>query len=88
MQEEQDQSNTPEPELQPEKPAKSLWVQYGEYSHLAIAMPVGTFVGWFIGSWIDGKTGTHWIQWLGMFCGIIAGFMDLLNSAKKMMREK
>jgi len=88
MQEESEKSSAPEPVPQPERPAKSLWVQYGEYSHLAIAMPAGTFVGWFIGSWVDGKAGTHWIQWVGMFLGIVAGFMDLLNSAKKMTREK
>ena len=88
MPDEPTQSGAPEEPPQPEKPGKSLWVQYGEYSHLAIALPVGTCVGWFLGSWLDGKFGTHWMQWVGMFLGVVAGFMDLLNSAKKMTREK
>jgi len=62
-------------------------VQYGEYSYLALVLPVGALAGWFLGGWLDGKFHTHWIQWVGGVIGIVGGFWDLLRAVKKMNRE-
>jgi len=83
------ESNIPETpdSQQPEKLGKSLWVLYGEYSYLALVLPTGVFIGWFCGSWVDTKLDTHWIQWIGLLFGLVAGFWELLRATKKMNRE-
>jgi F0F1-type ATP synthase assembly protein I len=87
MADDQNDQGTPEPVKQNGKPEKSLWVQYGEYSHLALVLPVGVGIGWFFGSWIDGKMNTHWIQWVGLLFGLVSGFWELIRATKKLNRE-
>ena len=87
MADEQENSEQTGSSPESEKPGKSLWVQYGEYSHLALVLPVGVGIGWFFGSWIDGKMNTHWIQWVGLLFGLVSGFWELIRATKKMNRE-
>ena len=57
------------------------------YLHIAFILPAATIVGWFIGSWLDGKFGTKWMNVAGLALGVVAGFYDLIKSVSRMNRD-
>ena len=54
---------------------------------LALAVPVGCFVGLMVGKWLDGKFHTKWIVVLGMLLGSAGGFVQIFTYATKSMRN-
>jgi ATP synthase protein I len=90
--------NAPEPEnpsLKPQAKAedernakRSIMLQAAKYSHLALALPAATFIGWLLGTMMDRWLHTTWIYVLGLILGIIAGFVDLVRAAMMASRDE
>ena len=68
-------------ENKPEKSEKKQWVAAEKYIQLGIMLPLALVVGYFLGSFLDNKLGTTWIKIVGLFVGIIAGFVQLVRVA-------
>jgi F0F1-type ATP synthase assembly protein I len=60
---------------------RSLWVQLASYSQLAFVFPAATVAGWLIGVALDHWLHTTWLYLVGLFLGIIAGFVELIRAA-------
>jgi F0F1-type ATP synthase assembly protein I len=60
---------------------RSLWVQLASYSQLAFIFPAATVAGWLIGVALDHWLHTTWLYLVGLFLGIIAGFVELIRAA-------
>jgi F0F1-type ATP synthase assembly protein I len=63
------------------KAKRSLWVQLASYSQLAFIFPAATVAGWLIGVALDHWLHTTWLYLVGLFLGIIAGFVELIRAA-------
>jgi len=63
---------------------KPFMVLVGEYTSLAFLLPVATFVGYFIGYFLDKKFGTHYLYLVFLLLGIAAGFLQLI---RRLMRD-
>ena len=46
---------------------------------LALAVPIGCFVGLAAGWWLDKKLHTHWIVIVGMLLGAAGGFVQIFQ---------
>jgi F0F1-type ATP synthase assembly protein I len=62
-------------------PKRSLWIQLASYSQLAFIFPAATVAGWLIGVALDHWLHTTWLYLVGLFLGIIAGFVELIRAA-------
>jgi ATP synthase protein I len=62
---------------------KSGWAQLGNYAQLAVVFPAATVVGFLIGTALDRWLNTHWIYIAGLILGIVAGFVELVRTATK-----
>ncbi len=62
-------------------------LQAAKYSHVALALPAATFVGWLLGTLMDRWLHTGWIYIVGLILGIIAGFVELTRAAIAASRE-
>ena len=60
-------------------PKDSQWQQYGKYLGLAFVLPSCTLVGYIIGYFLDKAFGTHFLTFVFLVLGIIAGFVDLIR---------
>ena len=67
----------------PNKSAKSKWVEIERYVQLGVSLPASTFIGWIIGHVLDLHFHTHWIYLVGLGLGIAAGFVQLFRVALK-----
>lgn len=54
---------------------------------LAVALPLGCLVGWFLGHWLDAKLHQHWIGVVGILLGAAGGFIQIYNTASKYMKD-
>ena len=54
---------------------------------LALALPLGCVLGWFLGHWLDGKLHQNWIGVAGIVLGAVAGFLQIFRTASKYMRD-
>jgi F0F1-type ATP synthase assembly protein I len=54
------------------------------YSEMAFTIPAGVVVGYFVGRWIDGRLGTHWIYIAGVILGAVGG---LYQVARRLMED-
>jgi F0F1-type ATP synthase assembly protein I len=66
---------------------RSALLQAAKYSHVALALPAATFVGWLLGTMMDRWLHTGWIYILGLVLGIVAGFVELARAAITASRE-
>lgn len=62
---------------------KPFMVMVGEYTSLAVLLPVATFVGYAIGYLLDKAFGTHWIYIPGLVLGIVSGFVQLIRQLQR-----
>jgi len=62
---------------------KNGWGQLGNYAQLGFMLPAATVVGWLIGTALDRWLHTTWLYILGLFLGIIAGFVELIRTVVK-----
>ena len=59
------------------------------YGAVGIELVVSIFIGYFGGTWLDGKLGTAPIlQWVGLGLGLLAGFRSLYLLAKRTNLDK
>lgn len=54
---------------------------------LAVALPLGCVVGWFLGHWLDGKLHQNWIGVVGILLGAAGGFLQIYNTASRYMKD-
>ena len=69
-----------DPEKPGSDPKKNPWVQVARYSELALMLPAGTVVGWFLGSALDHWLHTSWIGVVGLVLGTTAGLIQLIRT--------
>jgi F0F1-type ATP synthase assembly protein I len=60
---------------------------YGRYGAVGIELLASIAVGYYVGHWLDGKFGTHWIALVGFLLGCYAGFRALFVVAGQMQRD-
>jgi F0F1-type ATP synthase assembly protein I len=80
----------PEVDKQPRdlKSEKKSWVEAEKYIQLGVTLPAATVIGWFLGSLLDKWLGTHWMNIVGLFIGIAAGFVQLVRVAIASSKEQ
>ncbi len=49
------------------------------YSEMAFVVPGGVVVGYFVGQWLDGRFGTHWIYVVGVILGAAGGLFQVVR---------
>ena len=54
---------------------------------IALALPLSTVVGWAIGDFLDHKLHQSWISIVGLFVGVIAGFVQVVRVANEANRK-
>lgn len=54
---------------------------------LAIALPAGCLIGWFVGAWLDERFHTGWIAIAGIVLGAVAGFVQIFTTASKYLKR-
>lgn len=54
---------------------------------LALALPIGCVVGWFLGSWVDHHFGTKVWGVVGILIGAAGGFIKIYTTAAKYMKD-
>ncbi len=65
------------------KPNKSVWLQVGRYTTLAVLMPSCVLVGYIIGYLLDNAFGTDYLYIVFLLLGIAAGFIELIREVQK-----
>ena len=65
------------------KEKRSVWVQVGRYTSLAVLLPACVVVGWVIGSLLDRAFGTSYLYIIFLLLGIAAGFIELIREVQK-----
>jgi ATP synthase protein I len=62
--------------------------QIGAYVTIPFVLAVPPVLGWFVGSWLDGKLGTEpYLMYLFLLLGFVAGFRELYRIIKKFGNE-
>jgi F0F1-type ATP synthase assembly protein I len=69
----------PNPEGEEAQSKRSFLLQVVRYSHLAVALPAATVLGWLLGVELDRWLRTTWLYIPGFILGIIAGFVELIR---------
>jgi F0F1-type ATP synthase assembly protein I len=62
-------------------------VQAESMIQLALALPAGCLIGWFLGMLLDRHFHTEWIQIVGILVGAVAGFVQIFTTASKFMKR-
>jgi F0F1-type ATP synthase assembly protein I len=60
----------------------SLLGAVGRYSGMALTIPAAVVVGYFIGSWLDGRFGTHSLYIVGVLLGAAGGLIQVVRQLK------
>jgi F0F1-type ATP synthase assembly protein I len=66
---------------------KSWMATAGEYTSLALLLPVSTFVGYAIGYLLDKAFGTHFLYLIFLVLGTAAGFVQLIRQFLRDSRD-
>ena len=68
-------------------PRKSGWMTAASVGSLGIEMGLSVAIGYFLGSWLDGRFGTQpWLTILFLLCGIAAAFLAIFRIAGEARR--
>jgi ATP synthase protein I len=54
---------------------------------VAIALPAGCLIGWYVGSLLDKHFQTGWISIAGILLGAVAGFIQIYKTATSFMKR-
>lgn len=54
---------------------------------VAIALPAGCLIGWFLGGLLDKHFHTEWISIAGIVLGAVAGFIQIYKTASSFMKR-
>ena len=49
------------------------------YSEMAFVVPAGVVVGYFIGTWLDGRFDAHWMYVAGVILGAAGGLFHVVR---------
>src|SRR5687768_9021659 len=60
---------------------------FGRYGAVGFELLASIAVGYYLGHWLDGRFGTHWIAFVGFLLGCYAGFRGLFRAAKQMQKD-
>jgi F0F1-type ATP synthase assembly protein I len=60
---------------------KSMLVLVAQYSSAGLALPVGAFVGYLLGGYLDKVFGTHFLYLVLLIAGVAGGLIQLLRLA-------
>jgi F0F1-type ATP synthase assembly protein I len=60
----------------------------GEYTSLALMLPLATFIGYAVGYGLDKAFGTRWIYIPGLLFGIAAGLVQLIRTFLRDTRDE
>ena len=66
---------------------KSWMTTAGEYTSLALLLPISTFVGYAIGYLLDKAFGTHFLYLVFLVLGTAAGFVQLIRQFLRDTRD-
>ena len=66
---------------------KPLTARAVEYTSLALVLPVSTFAGYLIGSWLDRRLGTSWLSIVFLILGSVGGFIQLIRQIMQDSRD-
>src|SRR5277367_91567 len=69
-----------QPSEKEDSPKRGYLVQLAKYSQLAYVLPAATVAGWLVGAGLDRWLHTTWLYMVGLFLGIVAGFVDLIRT--------
>jgi F0F1-type ATP synthase assembly protein I len=69
------------PENKEPQSEKKSWIEAEKLVQIGVTFPLALVIGYFAGSWLDGKMGTSWIKIVGIFVGIAGGFVQLIRLA-------
>ena len=69
-----------QPSEKEDSPKRGYLVQLAKYSQLAFVLPAATVAGWLVGAGLDRWLHTTWLYMVGLFLGIVAGFVDLIRT--------
>ncbi len=58
-------------------------VQAESMIQLALALPIGCVLGWFLGSLVDKHLHLHWVGVAGIILGAAGGFIQIYRTASK-----
>ena len=64
-------------------PRRSVWLQVGRYTQLAVLMPACVVAGYAIGYYLDKAFGTSFLYLVFLILGIAAGFIELIREVQK-----
>jgi ATP synthase protein I len=54
---------------------------------LALAVPVGCFVGLLLGAWLDRHFHQHWMSVAGMLLGAAGGFIQIFTTIARLSKR-
>jgi F0F1-type ATP synthase assembly protein I len=60
---------------------------FGRYGSVGFELVGSMAVGYYLGHWLDGKFGTHWIAAVGFLLGVYTGFRALFRTAQRMQKD-
>jgi F0F1-type ATP synthase assembly protein I len=63
------------------------YVKAEQMVQLALAIPIGCFVGWALGGLLDGYFHTSWIAIAGTVAGAAGGFLQIVKIAMRSMKN-
>ena len=66
---------------------KSWMTMAGEYTSLALLLPISTLVGYAIGYLLDKAFGTHFLYLVFLVLGTVAGFVQLIRQFLRDSRD-
>ena len=66
---------------------KPLAVLVGEYTSLALLLPVSTLVGYGIGYLLDKACGTHWLYIPFLILGTASGLVQVIRTLLRANRD-
>jgi F0F1-type ATP synthase assembly protein I len=73
--------NSPNPNEKPQGGALKSLVQAERLVQIALVLPIAVLIGWFFGSMLDRWFHQHWITFVGLVFGIIAGMLEAVRMA-------
>ena len=72
--------NSPNPEQKAQRAVKS-YAQAERLMQIALVLPAAVLIGWFFGSMLDRWLHQHWITFVGIVLGMIAGMLEAVRMA-------
>ncbi len=63
--------------MKEKKSDDNIWLTVGRYLALMSTVPASIFVGYLIGAWLDERFATHYLVFIFVVLGTVAGFVPI-----------